>query len=153
MINSPELLNKGNTCPTEQDTQAELLGQSSNYPAELFDGLPDDETKERVVRIAKFLVMKRLGLPCEHETLIKIASGEKSGSFMSAILKTRSGTYGNYKGLCEGDIEVEAKLLGVDEIIWPFDEREMVKAAKEERQLAQTNGSCQEAPTEFSPTA
>lgn len=80
------------------------------YPHELFVGCETRE--ERAARIGRFVVLEEMGFFGE-KTNIDLARHEAEGSWIGAVRRRFSNTYGDVAGCHPADIEVAAEMHGV----------------------------------------
>lgn len=72
---------------------------------------------ERALRVARFLVLEEMGY-FGQETNVSLSFTPAKGTWIAAVRKRFSGTYGDVAGCHPADIEVAADMLGVFDTIF-----------------------------------
>ena len=89
--------------------------------------LPPVTNSERIILMARYAVVRSLKLRFRERRTIKIARTEVEPGFMTSLRKARHNLYESYKRLERGDVELAAEELGVYEIVFPFEDPEVME--------------------------
>ncbi len=82
--------------------------------------------EERRLRVAKYMLLKACNFGLTEYMIVKIARNDvPEHQFVGAIRKALYGQYHGAEGFDEAHLETTAVELGLDEVIWPSDEREV----------------------------
>lgn len=84
-------------------------------PDGLVEGVSDPD--ERAVRIGRFLILEEMGFFGEKSN-VTLAQGDYDGTFVAAVRRRFSNTYGDVAGCHPADIEVAAEMLGVFDVVF-----------------------------------
>lgn len=84
-------------------------------PSSLFKDA--DGEREKAARLGRFVLLEEMGY-FGTPTNVALARGEYEGSFVAAVRRRFSNTYGDTAGCHPADIEVAAEMLGVTDLIY-----------------------------------
>ncbi len=85
------------------------------YPHELFAGCENGNDRAR--RLGRFMILEEMGFFGD-KTNTELARYEGPGSWIGAVRRRFSNTYGDVAGCHPADIEVAAEMLGVFDTVF-----------------------------------